>query len=83
MKDVEVPVGVLIGNKVDLGEEERQVTKEEGEEMALRFKIPFIETSAKTGEMVDEMFQTLGSFYFYGEPFYNLSLEGRNIKAAR
>ena len=40
---------VLVGNKADL-EEYRVVRKEEGEMLANRYKIPFFETSAKTGE---------------------------------
>lgn len=39
-------VRLLIGNKSDL-EIERQVTLEEGEELAARLGVPFIETSAK------------------------------------
>ncbi len=47
---------ILIGNKCDL-EENRQVTQEEGEELAKTIgAIDFIETSAKTGENVNSMF---------------------------
>ena len=38
--------GVLIGNKVDF-EEERVVLKEEGEKLAQKMGVPFLETSAK------------------------------------
>jgi len=44
---------VLIGNKIDL---ERKVTTEEGKELAERLGCEFIETSAKTGEGVEEAF---------------------------
>ena len=40
--------------------------------MATRDQIPFFETSAKTGENVEEMFQALGSLVIYGEPFYQI-----------
>ena len=46
---------VLVGNKSDLNEE-RQVTFEEGKEMAKKNKMMFFETSAKTGENVEKIF---------------------------
>ena len=46
---------VLVGAKSDL-EINRQVMKEEGEELAEKNGIPFYETSAKTGENVNEVF---------------------------
>ena len=45
----------LIGNKCDL-EEERKVSTEEGKNLAKKYGIPFYETSAKTGENVQEAF---------------------------
>ena len=48
----------LIGNKIDLTEQ-RKISKEQGEELAEEFKIPFFEASAKSGENVDEVFKAL------------------------
>ena len=48
----------LIGNKIDLTEQ-RKIAKEQGEELAEEFKIPFFEASAKSGENVDEVFKAL------------------------
>ena len=55
MDDISV---VLVGNKVDL-EGERQVTYEEGKEMADKYGVKFFETSVKTGQNVNELFQCL------------------------
>ena len=46
---------VLVGNKSDLNEY-RQVTFEEGKEMAKKNNMIFFETSAKTGENVEKIF---------------------------
>ena len=62
---------ILVGNKSDLRQENvsNLVTQEEGRAMAKRlsdeFKrpIPYIETSAKTGENVDKAFEILARTY--------------------
>ena len=45
---------VLVGNKTDL-EDKRQVDTEEGEQLAEKYGILFKETSAKTGDNVNEI----------------------------
>ena len=49
---------ILFGNKNDL-ESERQVPTEEGQALADKYGIPFLEGSAKTGLNIDELFMTL------------------------
>jgi len=49
---------ILVGNKCDL-KEERQVTTEEGQNLAQSFGCPFLETSAKTPINVDLAFHDL------------------------
>ena len=49
---------VLIGNKSDL-EDERQVSKEEGELKAKQYGMAFIETSAKNGNNIEKAFVDL------------------------
>ena len=46
---------VLVGNKSDL-EDRRQVSTEEGQELADKYGLQFYETSAKTGDNVDLIF---------------------------
>jgi len=47
-------VVILIGNKADV--ENREVEKSEGEKLADQYNIKFFETSAKTGQNVQEAF---------------------------
>lgn len=47
-----------MGNKCDL-EENRAVTREEAEQFAFENDAPYFETSAKTGENVQRVFETL------------------------
>ena len=49
---------ILLGNKLDL-KDKRVVQAEEVEKMAKEFKIPYYETSAKTGTNVDQAFNTI------------------------
>ncbi|KAJ3429126.1 small gtp binding protein rab8 [Anaeramoeba flamelloides] len=49
---------MIIGNKCDC-EDERQVKAEEGEELAKKFGVQFLETSAKTNCNVDKSFLQL------------------------
>ena len=49
---------LLIGNKCDL-ESRHKVSKEQGKELARSLDIPFVETSARTGYNIDEVFETL------------------------
>lgn len=53
----------LIGNKTDLNHR-RQVSYEEGQKLAEKYDMNFLETSAKTGENVEEAFrQTAHTIY--------------------
>ena len=49
---------ILIGNKSDL-EDQRQVTKEMGEEKANQLQVAFLETSAMSGENLEKGFQMM------------------------
>jgi len=51
---------VLIGNKCDVDEKERQVTREQGEQLAKEFKIEhFFEASAKQDKNVKDAFEAV------------------------
>lgn len=47
---------ILLGNKVDL---EREVDKEEAEDLAKRLNCEYLETSAKTGENIELAFEKI------------------------
>ncbi len=49
---------LLIGNKIDKVSE-RKVTYEQGVELAKRYSIPYLETSAKADQNVESSFQAL------------------------
>ena len=49
---------ILVGNKIDK-EAQREVKKEEGEDLAEEFNLPFFECSALSGEGINEPFMEL------------------------
>lgn len=49
---------VLVGNKTDLADA-RQISTDEGNILATKLDVPFVETSARTGDNVQLMFETL------------------------
>ena len=48
---------ILIANKVDLPADKRKITREQGEQVAQQFGFTYMETSAKAGLGVKEMFE--------------------------
>ena len=48
---------ILVGNKND--KEDREVKKEDGQELANQFQMPFLETSAKSAAGVQEAFELM------------------------
>ena len=69
---------VLCGNKIDLVTE-RQVSTEEGKSLAEDYGCPFIETSAKTAENVEEAFRMTACRYFFS-PNKNDNADGSDHK---
>ena len=49
---------IIIGNKCDL-EDQRQVTKEQGEEKSKNMEVAFMETSALSGENLEKAFEKM------------------------
>ena len=49
---------VVIGNKCDL-EEQRQITKDQGEEKSSKLEVAFLETSALSGENLEKAFKMM------------------------
>jgi len=58
VKEADLVPMVVVGNKSDL-ESERQVSSQEGQDLAKSFGAPFFETSAKTRVNVEESFYQL------------------------
>lgn len=58
----------IVGNKSDLPEEERQVSYDEGFELATELEASFFETSALTGEGVKNMFEKMTENYLSNIP---------------
>lgn len=56
--DVEL---ILVGNKCDLDDGERQVPTEHGERLAAKYGMRFMETSAKSNTNINEAFLMLVS----------------------
>ena len=76
---------ILIGNKNDL-EDQRQVTKEMGEEKAKELGLAFMETSACSGENLDKAFQLIINEIYkkskediMGEGEENIVQQGKDI----
>ena len=58
MRQKEEPIAILCGNKLDL-EDQRQVSTEEAKKLANLLKLEYFETSALTGENIDEVFNLI------------------------
>ena len=75
---------ILIGNKIDL-ENKRDVSYDEGKEYAIKNGLIFMETSAKTGEGVEEIFKQSAEEIDkkIGENYYDLNSEICGIKKGK
>ena len=68
---------VLIGNKID-NEGERKISKEQGEKLANDYNVPFFETSAKTGQGINESVFYLVQKIVEADP--ETKKRGKNLK---
>ena len=50
---------IIIGNKCDVPPENREVSREQGEELAAKYGVKFFETSAKSNIGVTEAFESI------------------------
>ena len=75
---------ILIGNKIDLIDK-RQVSFDDGQEFAINQGIIFMETSAKTGDGVEEIFKKSAQEIKkrIGENYYDLNSETCGIKKGK
>ena len=70
---------VLIGNKID-NVQERKISKEQGEKLSNEIGVKFFETSAKTGEGINESVFFLVKKIFENDPEVKNKYQGRNLK---
>ena len=70
---------VLIGNKTD-NVQERKISKEQGDKLASEIGVKFFETSAKTGEGINESVFFLVKKIFENDPEVKNKYQGRNLK---
>ena len=70
---------VLIGNKID-NVQERKIGKEQGDKLASEIGVKFFETSAKTGEGINESVFFLVKKIFENDPEVKNKYQGRNLK---
>ena len=72
---------ILVGNKIDLNDE-RQVSYDEGANFAQENNILFFETSAKSGENINELFETSANIIIekLESGFYDLTNSSCGIK---
>ena len=68
---------VLIGNKID-NEGERKISKEQGEKLANDYNVAFFETSAKTGQGINESVFYLVQKIVDADP--EVKKRGKNLK---
>ena len=68
---------ILIGNKID-NVNERKITKDQGEKLAGEIGVKFFETSAKTGEGINESVFFLVKKIFENDP--EVKKKGNNLK---
>ena len=61
---------VIIGNKIDLEEDEREVSKEEAQQLAQKFNCKYIETSAKTQINLNESLTHLTKLIYKANGLY-------------
>lgn len=73
---------IIAGNKSDI-EEDRNITFEEASELAKKFKIDYVEVSAKTGLNVKILFELLSKYMVkkYEEPNNISSRKKKNDKS--
>ena len=70
---------MLIGNKID-NAQERKISKEQGDKLASEIGVKFFETSAKTGEGINESVFFLVKKIFENDPEVKNKFQGRNLK---
>ena len=81
---------IVIGNKCDMGSPFRVVSEEEGKELASRFGVEYIETSAKNSINVSTIFDKMAASilsHVYANPTIaihpKLVTKGKTVKKGR
>ncbi len=69
IKEIEQPIIVILGNKIDLGDEKRKVSYSEAEKFAKEQSFSYFEISAKENTNIKHTFFSSISEISYFEPF--------------
>ena len=74
---------MLIANKSDFANEDRQVSVEEGRELSQKYGVDFFEVSALDGSNISQIFMSLCRSILEKNPKFAINEPGKNLKLTK